>query len=99
MIPPRQPEALAVPTGVVDLSFDIRLGQSFAQLGLLGSDQTGRSLGNIDEEQLQAVLCHHRAELAARQANAPKQAPKPTGAAVTPSQGATLSRTAPAAEL
>jgi hypothetical protein len=70
MIPPTQREALAVLAEVVDLSPDVRLGQLFAHLGFLGEDQTGRSLGNIDDEQLLAVLYHHREELAARQANA-----------------------------
>ena len=68
MIPPAQREALAVLAEVIDLSPDIRLGQLFAHLGFLGEDQTGRSLGNIDDEQLLAVLYHHRGELAARQA-------------------------------
>ena len=70
MIPPTQREALSVLAEVVDLSPDIRLGQLFAHLGFLGEDQTGRSLGNIDDEQLLAVLCHHRGELAARLTNA-----------------------------
>ena len=66
MIPVTQREALAVLAELVDLSPDIRLGQLFAHLGFLGEDQTGRSLGNIDDEQLLAVLYHHRGELAAR---------------------------------
>ena len=74
MIPPTQREALSVLAEIVDLSPDIRLGQLFAHLGFLGEDQTGRSLGNIDDEQLLAVLYHHRSELTARQTNAPTQA-------------------------
>ena len=66
MIPPTQREAWSVLAEVVDLSPN-RLGQLFAHLGFLGEDQTGRSLGNIDDEQLLAVLYHHRGELAARQ--------------------------------
>jgi len=81
MIPPTQREALAVLAEVVELSDDIRLGQLFAHLGFLGEDQTGRSLGNLDDEQLLAVLYHHRGELAARKTNAPNQALQPTGAA------------------
>jgi hypothetical protein len=77
MIPPTQREALSVLAEVLDLSDDIRLGQLFAHLGFLGEDQTGRSLGNIDDEQLLAVLYHHRGELAARQTNAPNQALRP----------------------
>lgn len=75
MIPATQREALSVLAEVVDLSPDIRLGQLFAHLGFLGEDQTGRSLGNIDDEELLAVLYHHRGELAARLV----QTPQPTG--------------------
>jgi hypothetical protein len=74
MIPPTQQEALAVLAEVCELSPDVRLGQLFAHLGFLGEDQTGRSLWEIDDDQLLAVLYHHRAELAARQPGAPKQA-------------------------
>jgi hypothetical protein len=95
MIPPTQREALDVLAEVVALSPDIRLGQLFAHLGFLGEDQTGRSLGNIDDEQLLAVLYHHRGELVARQANAPNQALQPAAAAVTSSQGAASSGAGP----
>jgi hypothetical protein len=66
MIPSTQREALSVLAEVVEMSPDVRLGQLFAHLGFLGEDQTGRSLGNIDDEQLLAVLYHHRHELTAR---------------------------------
>lgn len=81
MIPPTQREALSVLAEVIDLSPDIRLGQLFAHLGFLGEDQTGRSLGNIDDEQLLAVLYHHRGELAARLPNTPNNSLQQTGAA------------------
>ena len=73
MIPPTQREALAILAEVCDLSPDVRLGQLFAHLGFLGEDQTGRSLCDIDDEQLLAVLYHHRAELAARQPESPRR--------------------------
>jgi hypothetical protein len=82
MIPPTQREALSVLAEVVDLSDDIRLGQLLAHLGFLGEDQTGRFLGNIDDEQLLAVLYHHRGELAARQKNVPIHA-QPAGVAAS----------------
>jgi hypothetical protein len=66
MIPQTQREALAVLAELCDLSPDVRLGQLLAHLGFLGEDQTGRSLWDIDDEQLLSVLYHHRAELAAR---------------------------------
>jgi hypothetical protein len=88
MIPPTQREALEVLAEVVDLSPDVRLGQLFAHLGFLGEDQTGRALGDIDDEQLLAVLYHHREELVARQANAPKSLPT-ASAPVTPVEATT----------
>ncbi|HEY7153422.1 MAG TPA: hypothetical protein VH575_05645 [Gemmataceae bacterium] len=89
MIPATQREALAVLAEVCDLSPDVRLGQLFAHLGFLGEDQTGRSLWDIDDEQLLAVLYHHRAELVDRQADAPEQSSPPSGAAGSVSRGST----------
>lgn len=60
-------EALELLDELVALSPDVRLGQLLAHLGFLGEDQTGRSLWDIDDEQLLAVLHHHRAELVARE--------------------------------
>jgi hypothetical protein len=73
MISPTQREALSVLAEVVDLSPDIRLGQLLAHLGFLGEDQTGRTLSNLSDEELLAVLYHHRSELADRAANVPTQ--------------------------
>jgi hypothetical protein len=81
VITPTQREALAVLAEVLDMSSDIRLGQLLAHFGFLGEDQTGRSLGNIDDEQLLAVLYHHREELARRQASEPNESLQQTGAA------------------
>ena len=58
-------EALEVLAEVVGLSPDIRLGQLFAHVGFLGEDRTGRALWDLDDEQLLAVLRHHRGELLA----------------------------------
>lgn len=66
MTTPTQTESLSVLAEVLDLSPDVRLGQLLAHLGFLGEDQTGRSLWDIDDEQLLAVLYHHREELASR---------------------------------
>jgi hypothetical protein len=99
MIPQTQREALAVLAEVCELSPDVRLGQLLAHLGFLGEDHTGRSLWDIDDEQLLAVLYHHRAELAGRQPDSPNQALQPTGAASPVSQESSASGGAPAAEL
>ena len=88
MIPATQREALAVLAELCELSPDVRLGQLLAHLGFLSEDQTGRSLWDIDDEQLLAVLYHHRAELVARQAGSPDQL-VPTGAALPAAQDST----------
>lgn len=75
MIPSTQREALAVLSELCDLSPDVRLGQLLAHLGFLGEDQTGRSLWDIDDEQLLAVIYHHRGELVNRQAGRDSAAP------------------------
>ncbi|MCE9528090.1 MAG: hypothetical protein K8R36_18775 [Planctomycetales bacterium] len=67
MISSTQREALSVLSELCDLSDDVRLGQLLAHLGFLGEDQTGRTLWDIDDEQLLTALYHHRAELKARQ--------------------------------
>ena len=88
MIAATQREALALLAEVCELSPDVRLGQLLAHLGFLGEDQTGRSLWDIDDEQLLAVLYHHRAELVARQPIASNQPLPPSGVAISVSRGA-----------
>ena len=61
-----QREALAVLTEVWTLSPDVRLGQLLAHLGFLGEVHLGKGLGDIDDDELIAVLYRHRAELVAR---------------------------------
>ncbi|MBX7105074.1 MAG: hypothetical protein K1X57_13395 [Gemmataceae bacterium] len=79
MTTPTQAEALTVLAEVSALSPDVRLGQLFAHLGFLGEDQTGRNLWDIDDEQLLAVLYHHRGELVARAHGTSNQTPQQTG--------------------
>ncbi len=79
MIPATQREALTVLDELCELSPDVRLGQLFAHLGFLGQDQTGRSLWDIEDEQLLAVLYHHRAELIARQQGTPNECGQRSG--------------------
>ena len=81
MIPATQREALAILAELCELSPDVRLGQLLAHAGFLGEDQTGRSLWDIDDEQLLAVLYAHRAELANRQQATATPAMQQTGAA------------------
>ncbi|MDX1967921.1 MAG: hypothetical protein SFV23_12165 [Planctomycetaceae bacterium] len=81
MISATQREALTLLAELCELSPDVRLGQLLAHLGFLGEDQTGRLLGDIDDEQLLAVLYHHRAELVRRLPESPNQVLQQTGAA------------------
>jgi hypothetical protein len=77
MISPTQREALGVLTELCELSDDVRLGQLLAHLGFLGEDQTGRTLWDLDDEQLLAVMNRHRTELVGRSATAAAPALKP----------------------
>jgi hypothetical protein len=83
MIPATQREALAVLAELCEQSPDVRLGQLLAHLGFLGEDQTGRSLADIDDEQLLTVLYHHRDELVGRQPDSPGPSLEPTETAVS----------------
>ncbi len=69
MMTATQAEAFDLLKELCDRSPDVRLGQLMAHLGFLGEDQTGRSLWDIDDEQLLAVLYHHRAEILNRTAD------------------------------
>jgi hypothetical protein len=66
MISATQRDALAVLAELCELSPDVRVGQLLAHLGFLGEDQMGRSLWDIKDEQLLAVMYHHRSEFTSR---------------------------------
>ena len=89
MIPSTQHEALAVLAEVCELAPDVRLGQLLAHLGFLGEDQTGRSLWDIDDEQLLAVLYHQRGELVGRLPDLPTQSLQPTRGGIPASHSST----------
>jgi hypothetical protein len=67
---------LAVLAEVWALSPDVRLGQLMAHLGFLGEAHLDRGLGDIEDDELIAVLYRHRAELAARSQATPILAPR-----------------------
>lgn len=60
-------EALVVLTELAQLAPDVRLGQLMAHLGFLSEDQVDRSLWDVEDSELLAVLHRHRGELVARQ--------------------------------
>lgn len=82
-----QRQALALLTELVELAPDIRLGQLLAHLGFLGEDECGRTLWDVEDEELVAVLERHRGELRGRAAaapiaesgNSPAASPAPAG--------------------
>lgn len=58
--------AIAALSEVCQLAPDIRLGQLMAHLGFLGEIHLSKGLGDIDDDELTAVLYRHLAELKAR---------------------------------
>jgi len=93
-----QKEALAALAEVWALSPDVRLGQLLAHLGFLGEAHVGKGLGDIEDDELIAVLYRHEAELLARSQGRPNQPLQPTEAAVSVSGSSTQARANPAAE-
>lgn len=84
-----QKEALRVLAEVWELSPDVRLGQLMAHLGFLGEAHLEKGLGDIEDDELIAVLYRHRAELLARLEGA-NQPLLPSGAAISVSGSSTL---------
>ena len=64
-------ETLALLAEVWDLSPDIRLGQLLAHLGFLGEVHLGHGLGDIEDDEIMAILQRHKVELEARSQGAP----------------------------
>lgn len=58
--------ALAALAEVWALSPEVRLGQLIAHVGFFGEAHLGKSLGYIEDDELIAILRHHRSELTAR---------------------------------
>ncbi len=66
MTPLTQQQILAALAEVWALSPDVRLGQLMAHLGFLGDVHLGRTLADIDDDEMMDILDRHRTELAAR---------------------------------
>ena len=75
MTPNTQRSALSLLAEVWALSPEVRLGQLFAHLGFLGESHIGRGLGDIEDDELLAILHRHKAELEARLQEAPNAVP------------------------
>ncbi len=75
-----QRQLLAALAEVWQLAPDVRLGQLLAHLGFLGEAHVNRGLGDVEDDELLAILYRHRAELAARSPSASPVSPLPGGA-------------------
>lgn len=89
MTPDLQQETLSVLSEIRSLAPDVRLGQLFDLLGFMGEVHLGHGLGDIEDDELLAVMYRHRAELLARIQGTPNQAPQPTSAATSVSGSST----------
>jgi hypothetical protein len=88
--------ALALLAEVWELSPDVRLGQLLAHLGFLGESHLGHSLGDIEDDELMAVLERHKAELEGRLQSVPTQGKSHGGAAISISGSAIVPDSSPA---
>jgi hypothetical protein len=59
-------DALSVLADVCSLSPDVRLGQLMSHLGFLCDMQLGKGMAYVDDDELLAIIHHHRDELRAR---------------------------------
>ena len=67
MTPPTDHDMLDALARLRALSPGVRFGQLLANLGFLCEDQTGRSLWDVEDEELLAVMRAHGSDLAQRQ--------------------------------
>lgn len=85
-----QQEAISVLAEVWSMAPDVRLGQLMAHLGLLGEAHVGKGLGDIEDDELVAILYRHRAELKARLEGVSDQAIESAGDEKSVSGSSTL---------
>ena len=94
MNPNQQREMLAVLSEIWTLSPEVRLGQLFAHLGLLGESHLAKGLRYIEDDELLAVMYRHRSELIARLNGTQLTALPPAGGSTSVSGSSTLPQTA-----
>jgi uncharacterized protein YihD (DUF1040 family) len=92
-------EMLALLADVWQRSPDVRLGQLLTHLGFLGEQHIGRSLDDVDDDELAAILERHKAELEARLRGNPNPSLPRASATISVSGSSALTNAAPAAEL
>jgi hypothetical protein len=96
MTPDLQREVLAVLGEIATLSPDVRAGQLFAHLGFMAECHLGHGLGDVEDDELLAVMYRHRAELLARVQGDPYVAPQPTGSTTSVSGSPVSMESSPA---
>lgn len=69
MIQPIQQQLIRELTAICELSPDVRFGQLLANLGFLAEDHPGRSLWDIDDQELLDVMRRHLGDLTRRQSH------------------------------
>ena len=76
-------EMLALLADAWDLSQDVRLSQLMAHLGFLGEAHVGHGLGDIEDDELMAILQRHKSELETRLQGMPNSALPQAGVSVS----------------
>ncbi len=66
MTPNTRQQIVGLLAELADLAPEVRIGQMCSFLGVMGEDETGRTLWDIDDEQLLPILRKHREQLLAR---------------------------------
>ena len=66
MIPPIRQEMLNTLARLCELSPEVRFGQLLAHLGFLAEDRSDRTLWDLEDHDLLALMEHHQAELSKR---------------------------------
>jgi uncharacterized protein YihD (DUF1040 family) len=85
-----QREAIALLAEVWAFSPDVRLGQLLNHLGFLGEAHLGRGLGDIEDDEIMAILQRHKAELEARLAGLPNSSTPQSGLSISVSGSSIL---------
>jgi hypothetical protein len=67
MMPTTHHELIEKLSDLRELSPDVRFGQLLANLGFLVEDQTNRSLWDVEDAELLAIMESHRSDLLGRQ--------------------------------
>lgn len=82
--------AIAALAEVWSLSPDVRLGRLLAHIGFLGEAHLGQGLGDLEDDEILAILYRHKAELRARLEGTPESPSRAIDAGTSISGSSTL---------